>query len=318
MWLFLFMCTALSAWVLWLCLQSVPAHDSDALSHEPVHVLKKSQAKWIALTGFGVFAASFGLYVWQGHFLMKDQPFGARVSLWQAMAKTHPEQLTFAQMAVVMRAQQIRLANQPEFWSHLGEADMKAENFGDAAEDFSRLVTLTPGDSLAWTRLGMALIFSQNGKPSQVAKSAFEKAISLDPDNIGAAYFLARSEAVSGNLAHAQSLYENLMARLPKSDSRLELLSESMAQLKAQAANASGTQAMILGMVAKLEGELKSNPDNAEGWARLLRSYQVLGETPKYDRARAAMTRHFAGQTDVIAKIESQSQIAVTSEAKGP
>ena len=318
MWLFLFLSVTLSVFVLWLCLRSVSAEDGYGHPLNQDLVSHKKRAFWIASAAFGVLAASFGLYLWQGHFLMKDQPFSVRVTQWQAMAKTHPEQMSYAEMAVVMRAQQSRMATQPEFWSHLGEADMRAENFGDAAEDYSRLVALSPDDSLAWTRLGTALIFSQGGKPSPVAKSAFEKAISLNPDNIGALYFLARSEAEMGHLARAHSLYDSLMVRMPKSDPRRDLLLKSMGQLKVHEANAIGTQSMILGMVEKLEGELKAHPENAEGWARLLRSYQVLGDRSKYNQARAAMTRHFAGQTDVIARIEAQSQTAASSDTKGP
>ena len=44
---------------------------------------------------------------------------------------------------------------------------------------------------------------------------------------------------------------------------------------------------MILGMVERLAGRLKDNPDDAEGWRMLARSYEVLGETDKAKEARA-------------------------------
>ena len=49
--------------------------------------------------------------------------------------------------------------------------------------------------------------------------------------------------------------------------------------------------AMIETMVARLDERLKENPQDAEGWQRLVRSYQVLG---KPDAARDALARGVA------------------------
>ena len=45
---------------------------------------------------------------------------------------------------------------------------------------------------------------------------------------------------------------------------------------------------MIEGMVAGLDERLRQNPNDAEGWRKLIRSYVVLG---KADDARAALQR---------------------------
>ena len=44
---------------------------------------------------------------------------------------------------------------------------------------------------------------------------------------------------------------------------------------------------MIRGMVASLAAKLEANPDDAEGWRRLARAYQVLGEDEKAKDASA-------------------------------
>ena len=40
-------------------------------------------------------------------------------------------------------------------------------------------------------------------------------------------------------------------------------------------------EAMILSMIDRLEKKLAANPENSEGWRRLARVYQVLGEEKK-------------------------------------
>jgi cytochrome c-type biogenesis protein CcmH len=66
--------------------------------------------------------------------------------------------------------------------------------------------------------------------------------------------------------------------------------------------------AMIEGMVAQLAERLESEPGDAEGWARLVRSYMVLGRP---DDARAALDEArtaLAGAADKIALVEQEAR----------
>ena len=44
---------------------------------------------------------------------------------------------------------------------------------------------------------------------------------------------------------------------------------------------------MIRGMVDRLAARLRDKPDDLEGWRRLARAYQVLGEAEKAREAQA-------------------------------
>jgi len=59
----------------------------------------------------------------------------------------------------------------------------------------------------------------------------------------------------------------------------------------AQKMDAGDQQAMIRSMVERLAGRLKENPDDLEGWVRLERAYQVLGETEKALGAQKEIAR---------------------------
>jgi len=54
----------------------------------------------------------------------------------------------------------------------------------------------------------------------------------------------------------------------------------------ASAMSPADRQAMVAGMVESLDARLKENPDNFEGWMRLVRSYAMLKNE---DKARAAL-----------------------------
>lgn len=56
----------------------------------------------------------------------------------------------------------------------------------------------------------------------------------------------------------------------------------------AEGMSAADRQQMIATMVEGLDARLSANPDNFEGWMRLVRSYMVLGDP---DKAKGALAR---------------------------
>jgi cytochrome c-type biogenesis protein CcmH len=73
----------------------------------------------------------------------------------------------------------------------------------------------------------------------------------------------------------------------------------------ASAMPAGDRQAMIDGMVASLAARLKANPDDPDGWARLVRSYAVLGRTSDAATALATARQALAGDPARLAPVEA-------------
>jgi cytochrome c-type biogenesis protein CcmH len=65
-------------------------------------------------------------------------------------------------------------------------------------------------------------------------------------------------------------------------------------------------QAMVEGMVASLEGKLKANPANVDGWIMLMRSRMTLGETAK---ASAAFQSAVAANPSARARLTSEAKL---------
>lgn len=64
-------------------------------------------------------------------------------------------------------------------------------------------------------------------------------------------------------------------------------------------------QAMIEGMVAALAEKLKASPDDAEDWARLIRSYVVLGRKADAEAALTAARKVLSGDAAKLAPVEA-------------
>ena len=75
--------------------------------------------------------------------------------------------------------------------------------------------------------------------------------------------------------------------------------------LNAPAALTPDQLAMAQGMVQKLADELKQNPKDAQGWARLIRSYSVLKEPDKAKAALADALKAFDGDSATQDKIRA-------------
>src|SRR5690606_4715804 len=57
-------------------------------------------------------------------------------------------------------------------------------------------------------------------------------------------------------------------------------------------------QQMIAGMVESLAAKLQENPDNFEGWMRIIRSYVVLDQRPKAEAALQTALKTFPAASD--------------------
>ncbi len=63
----------------------------------------------------------------------------------------------------------------------------------------------------------------------------------------------------------------------------------------------------INAMVEGLAERLEANPDDPQGWARLIRSRIVMGDTQALIRDHKAMSAYFADQPDIITEINQRS-----------
>lgn len=218
-------------------------------------------------------------------------------------------------------------------WSYVmtGKPDL-------AANAYEKAVRLLPDSALVVSGYGEALVGVSGGKVTGEAKSLFDKALKLDPAEPRSRHFEALWLAQHGQekqalekwiaLANsgptdaswqadvqgrinetAQKLGINVAGRikLPQSDAAAGSIPpvEPAATQSANDMPAPERQAMIDGMVNGLAAKLKKNPNDPEGWSKLVRSRMVLGQSDHAARdlaaARAALARNSAGLAQVNA-----------------
>ncbi|HYG49147.1 MAG TPA: tetratricopeptide repeat protein [Allosphingosinicella sp.] len=196
-------------------------------------------------------------------------------------------------------------------WRVVGWAYAQAGNAGEAAAAYRRATAIEPDNAENWSSLGEALqVPSATLVPE--AAAAFRKALELDPSDPRARYFLAVQKDLAGDHEGAVEDWLAFLKDTPPGAPWEADLRRTIEQTAAKnridisgkmpAAGSTGTAtagipgptpeqlasasslppaeqaAMVQQMVARLEGRLKANPRDEEGWIRLMRSRMALGE----------------------------------------
>ncbi|UVF18223.1 c-type cytochrome biogenesis protein CcmI [Microvirga terrae] len=197
------------------------------------------------------------------------------------------------------------LANNPQDgrgWEVIAPVYLRMGRMDDAVKAYEAAVRSLPPDADRFANYGEVLVMSKDGLVSADAQAAFEQAVKLDAASPKARFYLARAAAQDGQTAKAKAAYAELLASSPADAPWVEAVRQELASLDAPAGQAAdnriGPEA-IAGMVAGLASRLEAQGGSAEEWARLMRSYTVLGQRDKAlaaaRRAREALAQDNAG-----------------------
>ena len=243
-------------------------------------------------------------------------------------------------------------------WRALGSARFDAGQFAEAAQAYERASQLAPELAVVWSSLGEARVMASKSDPMPPsALEAFRKAVSLDPKDPRARYFLAVNRDLAGDHQGAIADWLTLLADTPhgapwEADLRRTIeqvgkihkieVGSRIAAVKQPAAPAgapvgapeaapamptvaqgipgpspldlkaaasippSQQREMAEGMVARLEGKLRANPANPDGWLMLIRSRVTLGQP---DRAAQALKDGIAANPDQAARLRQEAAV---------
>jgi len=283
---------------------------SPGRTHDP-----RREKTLVLLGAAGAAVVALGLYLAVGKPGAPDQPYAARVKAWRA---ADPAKLDPARMAAVLEEIAAERPNDPQVWSFLGRARAQAGDRLGAAEAFERAVRLEPARAQHWAALGEAFVQLSDGAVGADARRAFEGALQRDPNSPAALYYLGKADVEEGRREQGLARWRGLAARLQPGDPRrAALLGEIARAERGEAAGAAEAvagppqadqQAMIRGMVKGLAARLEAEPDDPEGWARLIRSHRVLGDEAAAARALARARTLFKDRPAELAKIEAAAK----------
>jgi len=242
-----------------------------------------------------------------------DQPFARRVAEWKS---TDPSMLDPPRIAAVLEQAAKTRPNDPELYRNLALVRIAGGDAVGAGEALRRAVRLAPQRADLWTALGETFVAGDNGQVGPDARMAFAEALKRDPADLSARYHLSKALIADGKVDEGLAGWRALLASLPAADERRAILAgeidrtakagrlvEPNSQAAQAAADGGVTPEMIQGMVDSLAAKLAADPDNADGWVRLVRAYGVLGDVARRDAALKTATERFKDQPRVLAAL---------------
>ena len=199
---------------------------------------------------------------------------------------------------------------------------LRLGRLADAVNARRKVLTLGGENAGRQSDLGEALVAAANGVVTAEAKSAFERALVLDANELKARFYIGLAAEQDGDRAKAAETWRAMVKDAPPDAPWRSTVEQALARVDIPSSHAAGSgptaediaaaAAMgekergetIRNMVARLADRLKDNESDLEGWQRLLRAYIVLGEREKAISAAGAARRALAKDAEKLRRID--------------
>jgi cytochrome c-type biogenesis protein CcmH len=221
-----------------------------------------------------------------------------------------------------------RLAQNPndgQGWDVIAPVYFRQQRHAEAADAFARAAALLGESPQRLAGFAEATVLANSGIVTEPARLAYEKLVKADPTRIEPRFWLALAKEQDGQTAAAAADYRALLAGAPSNASWRPLVEERLAAVSGQptpprttlpprgpsaddvaaAGKMSDTDRgqMIRGMVDGLAKRLADNPNDVQGWVRLVQSYSVLGERARAVDSLAEARRKLAADPQALAEL---------------
>jgi cytochrome c-type biogenesis protein CcmH len=181
-------------------------------------------------------------------------------------------------------------------WEVIAPIYLRLGRFDDAIKARRAALALSGESSERLAGLGEALIAAADGNVNEEAKALFERAVTLDRQNIKARYFLGLAAEQGGRPHDAATLWRAMLAEAPADAPYADFIRSELARVAGPPDPAA--------MVARLAERMGRDGSNLAGWLQLVRSYVVLGDRDKARAAAADARRALANDPEKLRKID--------------
>jgi cytochrome c-type biogenesis protein CcmH len=241
---------------------------------------------------------------------------------------------------ILIRRAELRLEERPEDgrgWEVLAPVYLSQGRVADAVNAWRQAIKFLGADARRYGGLAEALVVMNEGRVTPETREAFQKVLELSPGDPRARFYLALADGQDGKYDEAVGKLEALKKDSPADAPWIAVTDDQIARFNAQkeqqakapgnptaddvaaAAELSDTDrtAMIRTMVESLDSRLKDDPNNIDGWKRLIRSYAMLQQPDKAAEALSRGLAAFPADTeDGKALIALARELGVSEEGK--
>lgn len=248
---------------------------------------------------------SWGIYSSVGSPDLPSQPLSQRVA-------SNPERAPVEELVSQAEAHLAQNPQDGRGWNVLAPIYLRLGRVDEAINAYRNSIRLNGEDFARNLGLAESLVLKSGGLVTVEAHALFEKAAAQNPDDYRPQFFLARTLLQDGKNDEAKAFLKTFLDRSSADAPWRAQIEDAIRRIDGEttpaqapatatppakgpsaqeveaAASMSDDQRkeMIEGMVAGLQAKLEAQPDDLEGWKRLINSYMIM---QKADDAKAAL-----------------------------
>lgn len=223
---------------------------------------------------------------------------------------------------------QDRLKTNPddkEAWRMLGWAMAGTQHWQESVDAYAKASALAPENTDLKSALVESIVQVANGTVPPKAQALIAEVLAKDPKDLRARFYDALGHEQNGDRQGAFDRWSALLMEAPadatwRSDVRQRIsdLAKALGKPDAAAPQISAEKQasittltpadqrlLIEGMVQKLADKLKDDPQNLEGWLRLIRSQTILQAPDKAKAALAMAQKTFSSDQAALAELNA-------------
>src|SRR5581483_5379457 len=229
-----------------------------------------------AVAGFALLPiGAVALYLALGSPQLPGQPLAARM-------QSGPQNQSMAGLIAQVEQHLEKNPQDARGWELLGPIYLRLGRFEDAVAARRKSLMLSGENAERQSDLGEALTAAANGVVTAEARTAFERAVALDAQDLKARFYLGMAAEQDGNKEKAALIWRAMLENAPADAPWAPMVRDALARAGAPAASGSGPggddiaaasnmspqdrAAMIRGMVDRLAERLKQDGGDVDGW----------------------------------------------------
>jgi cytochrome c-type biogenesis protein CcmH len=274
-------------------------------------------------------ALALGFYMMRGSPDVPGQPYAERADERAAVATQRKKNGSLDSAAGTLAARLKKNPDNLEGWMLLARTYTNVRRFGDASTAYARAIELDPNNANLRSAYGETMTLAANGMVTAAARKVFEETLNRATTDARARFYIALADFQSGAKQQALDQWVALMRGsaadapwVPAVRQRIAeaatALGQDVAVVTPQPKPAAKTrpakgvsgptsdqveaaqkmapaerQDMVQAMVVRLAARLDDDPNNFDGWMRLIRSYAMLDKEDKAKEALATAMAQF-------------------------
>lgn len=278
-------------------------------------------SEWLRKFATGIAAIAvpilaLGFYLYLGNPQLADQPLGDRLA-------EQNEESDIAELVARVEAHLTANPDDARGWELIAPVYSRLGRNDDAVDAYANALRILGANAKLEADMGEAIMRANEDVVTDEARAAFERANQLDKDAIRPRFFLALALDQEGKREEAIIAWGELLEGAPANAPWAAVARRALSRLEGGSSGLEGPSAadvdaaqsltpeermgMIGSMVDRLAARLDADPDDAEGWARLIRSYMVLDRVAEAESALDTARQTFADETEKLAIVENEA-----------